>query len=164
MSFSAIKAFLGCVTSVSEPEGERPAHVQAAALCLRDRKAGREVLLVTSLTTKRWIVPKGWPMKGKTLAEAALTEAWEEAGVRGRVLPDPVAAFTYLKEFKNGETAPCRCELFLVDVREQRDDWPEAKRRTRRWVPLAEAATMVAEDDLRALFTRMAAGVEAPST
>ncbi|MFC6583776.1 NUDIX hydrolase [Sulfitobacter aestuariivivens] len=51
---------------------------QFAALCYRVKKGKVQVLLVTSRGTKRWIVPKGWPMDGKTPAQSAALEAWEE--------------------------------------------------------------------------------------
>ena len=61
---------------------------QFGALCFRrskTQKAGVELLLVSSRDTGRWIIPKGWPMDRETPAAAAAMEAWEEAGVRGRV-------------------------------------------------------------------------------
>jgi 8-oxo-dGTP pyrophosphatase MutT (NUDIX family) len=64
----------------------RPSGRQVAALCLRDGKVGKDVLLVCSLQSDRWIIPKGWSIAGKDFPNAALAEAWEEAGVRtGRV-------------------------------------------------------------------------------
>jgi len=56
---------------------------QFAALPFRVKEDKVQVLLITSRGTGRWIVPKGWPMEGKTPAESALQEAWEEAGVQG---------------------------------------------------------------------------------
>ena len=68
---------------------KRPHGRQVAALCTRKGKKGNEVLLVTSRRRGRWIVPKGWPMEGKSFPETALEEAWEEAGVReGRIKGD----------------------------------------------------------------------------
>lgn len=59
---------------------------QYAALCFRYADGGTiEILLVTSRTSGRWIIPRGWPMKRKKPHQAAAIEAWEEAGVRGRV-------------------------------------------------------------------------------
>ena len=60
----------------------RPKRVQVAALCFRETDTGKDVLLITSRGTGRWIVPKGWPIDGMGGSEAALREAWEEAGVR----------------------------------------------------------------------------------
>jgi 8-oxo-dGTP pyrophosphatase MutT (NUDIX family) len=59
---------------------------QFAALCYRVVKKKVKVLVISSRGTGRWIVPKGWPMDGKTPADAALQEAWEEAGVIGKVV------------------------------------------------------------------------------
>ncbi len=121
----------------------RPAFVQAAALCLRNGTSGREVLLIQSLQRKHWIIPKGWPMKNRTLAEAAEIEAWEEAGVRGRIHPEPVGAFTYTKIKKSGLPVQCRPQIFRLDVSACHDKYPEAGRRTRKWVSLSEAARKV---------------------
>lgn len=152
MSFAALRSLI----SFFEPAARRPEYVQAAALCLRDGPDGPEVLLITSLRTKRWIVPKGWPMKGKSLAEAAACEAWEEAGVRGTIEAEEMGAFTYQKVLKNGVSVPCRCALYRMQVDALAADWPEKKRRERRWVPVGQAALMVAEHDLRGLFAEMA--------
>jgi 8-oxo-dGTP pyrophosphatase MutT (NUDIX family) len=46
----------------------------------------REVMLLTSRETHRWVIPKGWPMKGRKPAEVASQEAYEEAGLVGRVV------------------------------------------------------------------------------
>ena len=55
----------------------RPPVLQLAALCHRKTKRGREVLLITS-SHGRWILPKGWPIEGKSSRETALAEAWVE--------------------------------------------------------------------------------------
>ena len=60
--------------------GERIRQVAAIPFRL-DEHGDIEVMLVTSRTTKRFIVPKGWPMKGKSGRKAAMIEAQEEAGV-----------------------------------------------------------------------------------
>lgn len=55
---------------------------QTAALCTHPQTG--QVLLITSRDTGRWVLPKGWPMRGRSMAQAALIEAWEEAGVEGQ--------------------------------------------------------------------------------
>ena len=148
MKQTAIDAFKALV----QPVFRRPEYVQAGALCLRPAggrgKTGVEVLLVSSLTTKRWIVPKGWPMPGKSLAEAALQEAWEEAGVRGSVDVLATGQFSYSKSVKGGIPVDCTCSVFRVDVDALADDWPERGRRERRWFTPAEAAEAVTEPEL----------------
>lgn len=147
-----MNAVLRSLKAMGQPVSERDTALQAAALCLRDGPAGAEVLLVTSLTRGRWVLPKGWPMKGRTLAGAALREAWEEAGVRGAVQEAPVGAYVYEKLRKSGLTVPCRVEVFRVAVTDTAEVWPEAKKRRRAWFPLAEAAALVEEPELAALL------------
>jgi len=141
--------------SLGQPPAERDAVLQAAALCLRDGAAGPEVLMVTSLGTGRWVLPKGWPMKGRTLAGAALREAWEEAGVVGTVEEPPVGAFSYQKIRKGRLPLQCRVSVFLVRIDRLETTWPEHKRRRREWVALDRAAELVAEPDLSALLSRL---------
>src|SRR5262245_27803842 len=78
---------------------------QCGALCFRYRhdSGDIEILVVTSRETRRWIIPKGWPMKGKEPHKAAAIEAWEEAGVRGKPNKKSVGSYTYLKDLDNGD-------------------------------------------------------------
>lgn len=147
-----LNAALRSLKALGQPVGERDTGLQAAALCLRDGPQGTEVLLVTSLGRGRWVLPKGWPMKGRTLAGAALREAWEEAGVRGAVQEAPVGAYVYDKARKSGLTVPCRVEVFRVLVTDLAPDWPEARKRRRAWFPLPQAAALVDEPGLAALL------------
>lgn len=145
-------AALSALRALMSPIVPRPDYLQVAALCLRDGRDGAEVLLVSSLTTKRWILPKGWPMEGRSLAEAARQEAWEEAGVSGTVEPAPVGQFSYRKLVKRGVPITCRCEVFRVRVESLAERYPEHARRQRRWTPLAEAVADIDEPELRALL------------
>jgi 8-oxo-dGTP pyrophosphatase MutT (NUDIX family) len=126
-----------------------PRFVQLAALCWRKGKDGPEVLLVTS-SSGRWILPKGWPIEGKTNAEAALTEAWEEGGIkRGKAGRKPVGAYMATKRTLQGDDLPCLHRVYAIKVRDVADDFPEAHRRDRVWVSPEQAARMVDEDGLR---------------
>jgi 8-oxo-dGTP pyrophosphatase MutT (NUDIX family) len=125
---------------------------QVAALCWRlSHKAGPvlEVLLITSLNSKRWILPKGWPEPELTAAESAAREAFEEAGVTGKISAQPVGTYHYLKEKKDGGGVPCRVEVFALAVTKQAHDWPEKGARDVAWLPLDQAAARVGEPGLR---------------
>ena len=52
-------------------------------------------MLVTSRGRQRWIIPKGWPHKGRAPHRSAAREAFEEAGVVGKVRRRPVGTFSY---------------------------------------------------------------------
>ncbi|MGY6550050.1 MAG: NUDIX hydrolase [Roseinatronobacter sp.] len=130
----------------------RPSFIQVAALCLRDGAQGPEVALVQTFERRRWVIPKGWPMKGKSLAEAATIEAWEEAGVRGVTHPAPIGAFTYTKFKKSGLPVRCRPQVFRIDVREVHDSYPEAQKRVRHWATVPEAIALVQNPELKVLL------------
>jgi len=86
---------------------------------------GVEVMLVTSRETKRWIIPKGWPMKDRKPYVAAKREAFEEAGVRGQIGKRPIGTFVYDKRLKSQATVSCKVEVFPLKVRKQAEVWPE---------------------------------------
>lgn len=116
-----------------------------------------QVLLVTSRDTGRWIVPKGWPMAGKSPAETAATEAWEEAGVQGEVdAAAPVGHYAYDKLRAPKNAIPCLVSVFALRVAKLSDKFPERKERRRKWFDAQKAARKVAEPDLRALLGQLA--------
>ncbi len=129
-----------------------PAFLQAAALCLRDAGHGPEVLLVQTLRLRQWVIPKGWPVDGLSLAQSASREAWEEAGVQGIVWPDPVGQFTYMKVKKSGLPVRCTAQVFRLDVQSVADSYPEAGKRLRLWAPLQDAAALVRDAEVGALL------------
>ena len=122
---------------------------QAAALCWRIGPRGLEVLLITSLNAKRWILPKGWLEAGLTGGENAAREAFEEAGVTGKVGATPIGHYLYLKEKQNGGGMPVNVEVFDLRVTKQLDDWPERDQRNTLWVSLDQAVAKVSEPGLR---------------
>ncbi|MBJ3763458.1 NUDIX hydrolase [Maribius pontilimi] len=127
--------------------GKRDVRTQFGALCWRVRDGKLQILLVTTRRTKRWVVPKGWPVDGATPAEAAATEAFEEAGVTGRVSDYPLGIFTYTKELE-GDDLPCVVAVFPLRVKKVHKTWPEASERSRRWVSPRKAARLVHEPEL----------------
>jgi 8-oxo-dGTP pyrophosphatase MutT (NUDIX family) len=58
---------------------------QVAAVCYRLRNDAVEFLLVRTRGSDRWTFPKGSAERGLTHAQAAALEAFEEAGVHGRI-------------------------------------------------------------------------------
>jgi len=127
---------------------------QYGSLCFRYREVDGEIeiLVITSRESGRWIVPKGWPMRGKTPHEAAAIEAWEEAGVRGKVRKVPVGRYTYLKELADGKIVPCVVDLFQVEVKEVKSAFKEQGQRRIEWVSSDEAARRVREVELKSLL------------
>nr|WP_272210406.1 NUDIX hydrolase [Marinicella sp. W31]MDC2876287.1 NUDIX hydrolase [Marinicella sp. W31] len=110
------------------------------------------MLLITSRDTGRWVTPKGWPMADKAPHEVAAQEAFEEAGIRGKVSDKPLGNFSYLKRLDNGTSVPCIVALFPLLVRKTKTKFPEADERTRKWTTPEEAAGLVQESELKTLL------------
>ncbi|AWC22139.1 NUDIX domain protein [Aminobacter sp. MSH1] len=125
---------------------------QVAAIPFRVNEAGElEVMLVTSRGTRRFIVPKGWPMKGKSGRQAALIEAREEAGVRGKALKRPAGSYCYWKRLSTS-FVHVEVTAYLIDVSEELDAWQEAGVRQRAWLTPSDAAVLIDEPELSTLI------------
>ena len=120
---------------------------QSAVIPIRRRAGVLDVVMVTSHSGKRWIVPKGIVEPDLSPAESAANEAWEEAGIRGTVRPGAVGTYQYQKW---GGT--CTVEVFLLDVERLEDTWPEQDLRQRRCIAVDEAAELVREEGLAAMI------------
>ncbi|RCS24529.1 NUDIX domain-containing protein [Phyllobacterium salinisoli] len=126
---------------------------QVAALVYRHHDDRLEVLLITSRGTGRWILPKGWPQVGRTLPQAALREAYEEAGVRGSVSTRVIGSYAYEKT----DLPPKTNRGFMVDVfpvhfSHQEKNFPERGERHGEWMTPEEAAERVDEVDLKGIL------------
>lgn len=121
---------------------------QFAALCYRIVNGKTEILVITSRRSGRWIIPKGWPVDGKTPAAAAAQEAWEEAGVEGKVGAAPLGLFSYRKTKEDTLDLPCVAVVYPLRVKKHYRQFPEAGQRKRRWVSRKKAAKMVLEPEL----------------
>jgi len=82
----------GRSAKLSPPLRLRKQRQQVAAVCYRVRRNGIEFLLVQT-RSGRWIFPKGGVERGLTYAQAAAREAFEEAGVHGRIEEVPFARY-----------------------------------------------------------------------
>lgn len=129
---------------------------QAGAIPYTMMDGELRILLVTSRDTGRWLIPKGYVDKGLTPADAAVKEAYEEAGIKGAVASDlPLGFFTYFKKLKSGEDKPASVQVFLLRVEKQCKKWPEMKQRQCGWFRPEEAAGLVREPGLAMLLLRV---------
>lgn len=134
---------------------------QVAALPWRGEGEALRILLVSSRETRRWVIPKGWPMKDKTDFAAAAQEAYEEAGLDGVISEQAIGEYEYLKKLKSGAARLVKVDVFPMQVTGEHATWPEKGQRTLDWMTPVEAALAVQEPDLRDLIARFA-GVELP--
>ena len=136
---------------------KRASGIQYAALPYRVCGDSIEILLITSLTTHRWIIPKGWPMNGHEPWACAAREALEEAGVSGEIEKTAIGYYHYFKQVKNSVEVPCKVDIFPLKVTRERKTWPEKDERKRRWRALPEAAATIEEPELRRAILKFGA-------
>jgi 8-oxo-dGTP pyrophosphatase MutT (NUDIX family) len=131
--------------------------LQYAVLPWRIGEGGtRQVMLLTSRETHRWVIPKGWPMKGRKPAEVASQEAYEQARLIGQIVGKrPLGNFHYEKRLGSKATI-CEVLVLLFRVERQRDDWPEKGERKSKWFDAKEAAALVEEGGLAEIIERFA--------
>ena len=129
--------------------------LQTGALPWRLTQSNKpEVLLVTGRRSGRWMIPKGWPMSGKSLAAAAEREAFEEAGISGSIDSRPLGSFHSVKRNVFGDM-DIEILVHPMSVEAELPDWPERGQRLRKWFPLNEAVEQVESEELRDLITAL---------
>ena len=138
------------------PRRTLPRHRQDGAIPIRFApRSGIEVLLRTSRTTGRWVIPKGWPLRRKTPAATAEREAYEEAGLKGRLWSrTPIGSYWYRKEDEDF-TGSILVRVFVLAVDEQKRGWPERSHRETSWFAVERAARLVHEPGLARLLRRI---------
>ena len=99
---------------------------QFGALCYRRTETGvTEILLITTRETKRWTIPKGWPVDGRKPHQVAEQEAWEEAGVVGYAKKRPYGSYVYLKRLSAGDRVQAVVDVNVLEVKRTRRRFPE---------------------------------------
>lgn len=123
---------------------------QACVIPFRLQQESLKFCLITSLKRKKWIFPKGVVEPGETLLEAGLKEAWEEAGLRGRIIGDPLGSY-----FDQKWGSRLEVTVMLMSVTSSADDWPEVLERQRCWMSCQATHELLGENALGNIF-RMA--------
>jgi 8-oxo-dGTP pyrophosphatase MutT (NUDIX family) len=126
-------------------KGERN---QVAVLAVSTQKAG-QILLVTSRHSKSWSLAKGRIDHALGPVETARREAFEEAGVCGRMTKAPIGYYVHRKS----AGGKFRVRVFKMHVQKQLSTWPERKERKRRWVSLKLALKLISNPSLRRLIS-----------
>ena len=129
---------------------DRPAIPQAGVIPYRRSPSGLPEVLLVSSRSHGWIFPKGHIEPLVAAADMGAMEAFEEAGVRGRVDYEPLGVWSYEKHGSVYEV-----EFFALQVQEILDQWPEQRRRRRRWVTLNKASNLVSVPELRELVRQL---------
>ena len=104
------------------------------------------ICLITSSSGKHWLLPKGHLEPGSNLRETALQEAWEEAGLVGKLAREAVGQYRFERLGREYNVV-----VFWMKVTKVRRDWPERKRRCRRWLRPKKALTRIDHAPMRTI-------------
>jgi 8-oxo-dGTP pyrophosphatase MutT (NUDIX family) len=137
-------------TSRKKASRSKPGVIQqAAAIAVRRRARSLQVCLIRRKDSGTWGIPKGVVDRGDTREETALNEAWEEAGLKGRLIGDAIGTYKYKKWDKT-----LRVAVYVMEVLDQADTWEEAGFRERRWTSFEKAAARLTRHPVRPLLER----------
>jgi len=111
---------------------------QSGVIPFRKKNGQIEVLLITSIKKKKWIVPKGFVEYNLSPFESAKKEAYEEAGVLGENETLELGTFKLQKS-----SGICLMQIYSMEVTKVLDEYPDKERRKRKWYSLEEASSLV---------------------
>jgi 8-oxo-dGTP pyrophosphatase MutT (NUDIX family) len=124
---------------------------QSGVIPYRRAISGWQFLLITSRNARRWLIPKGLIEPDLSAADSALKEAFEEAGIRGRIVGQPIGSYCYEKW-----GGICQVQVFLCEVTAELSKWPEQTVRQRAWYDVEDAVAIIEDPALRALLQQAA--------
>jgi len=122
---------------------------QSGVIPYRMKDGRTEVLLVTSIRKKNWIVPKGFIEYHMSPFQSAKKEAFEEAGIKGGNTTKILGSY---KVRKNG--SDLLTKIYSMKVTRIFKDYPEKNLRKRKWFSVYEAAKKVDIDELATIIRR----------
>ena len=131
-------------------DAEEKAPQQAGVIAVCRTRQGVRVCLIRRKDSGTWSIPKGFIDPGDTPEHAALSEAWEEAGLGGRVIGGSLGTYDYEKRGTFLTVA-----VYLMQVLEEESTWSEMRFRERRWSSLEEADVLLASHPVRPLLGRV---------
>ena len=131
------------------PHPARETAQQAAAILFRHVDGELNICLITTMTARRWSIPKGFIETGHTAAGTARKEAREEAGVHGRVVGGPVGYYGITKAGIRYTVAVNLLQVEQIDA-----EWEEQDVRDRQWVTADVATTLLEGRPVAAVFRR----------
>jgi 8-oxo-dGTP pyrophosphatase MutT (NUDIX family) len=129
---------------------------QSGVIPYRRTKDGLEVLLITSLKKKKWVIPKGFIEFNLSPFESAKKEAYEEAGILGANETMELGYFSNQKSI-----GICHVKVFAMEVIEILDDYPEKIHRSRKWFNLKEASSVIEIKEISDMIARLESRIQA---
>ena len=118
---------------------------QAGAVCWQAQK-----VVLVSEDGENWRIPVITVTDEQPKHKQAEDQAWLEAGVLGYAEQAPIGEYLH-----SGKGKMFKVEVFELEARKFRDQWPNSKKFKRTLLDPAEAAGKVSEFGLRDIFSRL---------
>ncbi len=122
---------------------------QSGVIPYRVQNGKIEILLITSRDRQKWVIPKGGISNGMTPPASAAKEAWEEAGIIGRVDVKKLGTYKYRKRGKIYQV-----QIYLMPVEMVCEEYPEAGQRQRQWLDFNKAIMLVKQASLQRIIIK----------
>jgi len=122
---------------------------QSGVIPYRKKNGRTEVLLVTSIKKRNWIIPKGFIEYHLTPFQSAKKEAFEEAGVRGGNGTKILGSYMV---YKNG--SELLTKIYSMRVTAVYKDYPEKNLRKRKWLSTVDAAKKVSIPEIAKMIRK----------
>jgi phosphohistidine phosphatase len=139
------------------PDGEdrrdRPAYyyTQSSVIPYRVDDGQLQILIIRSSQDKHWVVPKGIADPGHSLQDSARKEAWEEAGVEGKVDDEALGSYSYPKW---GSTCSVTVYPMAVTLQLPEEVWEE-RHRGRMWVSPKKAVELLKQREVHPMIVAL---------
>jgi len=108
-----------------------------------------KICLVTGRGTGNWMLPTGKHEKRRTNRQVAILEAFEEAGLVGKI--DKKFSKSVILQSPSGKKKR-KTTLFLIRVDKQLKQWPEKEQRRRATVKLCDLEHYITDKKLQKLL------------
>jgi ADP-ribose pyrophosphatase YjhB (NUDIX family) len=148
----AIIASSGGITRMDEHIGDLSNNPQQAAIIPVHRPGSEaiQVCLIRRKDSEKWGISKGYIDPGHSWKQAALEEAYEEAGLRSHFIGESIGTYDYRKR-----DATLMVIVFVMAALEELSAWPEMHLRERRWFSTEEAGVLLKDHPARSLLDRI---------
>ena len=132
----------------NNPEEKASHRDLAGVIPYRLGNKGKPEFLMITNDDGEWVFPKGGIDKGESGREAAGREAFEEAGIEGKVKKSPIGAY---------EHSPAKPDVTMhsMEVKQvkKKKKWPESESRKRGWYRSKDVRKILSDrPELLALF------------
>ncbi|MGA1781761.1 MAG: NUDIX hydrolase [Candidatus Puniceispirillaceae bacterium] len=114
------------------------------------------IMFVTSQRRGRWILPKGNLKPDESHKKGCKREAFEEAGVKGRIMSELPMTHVVTKS-SDGKLSLVAVTYYPMLVSKQVDEWPEQAKRERHWALLEDAERVTDREDFQQIIKQFAA-------